>query len=305
MSHQRDQRRRPAAKPLQAKSAPAGGGVPLPPATQTHMGAAFGHDFSQVRVFADEDAAETADGMGARAYTLGSDIFFNDGHFNPHSGDGQTLLAHELTHIVQHERHGGALGGLSAVSSPGDASEREASALAGPAAAGRPVQVQAAPTATASRGLLDWAEGEVSGAAHAVSHVASEAGHVASEAGHAVGHAAGEAWQGAKGVASDVGHTVGHAIEAVTGYSVLLHGEAVGWGMLVALRIALERGSMTREQSDRAAALIRAVGALPPFHATAQALLLAAGRDKKNSAGTRRFVLPCGIEPVVREAQHA
>ncbi len=121
----------------------------------------------------------------------------------------------------------------------------------------------------------------------------------------------------------NLGHTVGHAIEAVTGYSVLLHGEAVGWGMLVALRIALGRGLVAGEQCDRAGALIRTVGALPPFHATAQALLLAAGRDKKNSAGTRRFVLPRGIgdavvveevtdtellaaiEPVVEEAQHA
>ncbi len=121
----------------------------------------------------------------------------------------------------------------------------------------------------------------------------------------------------------NLGHTVGHAIEAVTGYNVLLHGEAVGWGMLAALRIASGRGLVTGEQSNRVAALIRAAGALPPFHATAQALLSAAGRDKKNSAGTRRFVLPCGIgdavvvedvtdtellaaiEPVLKEAQHA
>ncbi len=93
----------------------------------------------------------------------------------------------------------------------------------------------------------------------------------------------------------NLGHTVGHAIEAVTGYTVLLHGEAVGWGMLVAIGIAASRGLMTAAEQARAVALVRTVGQLPPFQADGGALLAATGRDKKNAGGTRRFVLPRGI----------
>jgi 3-dehydroquinate synthase len=97
----------------------------------------------------------------------------------------------------------------------------------------------------------------------------------------------------------NLGHTIGHAIEAVTRYSVLLHGEAVGWGMLVALAVARGRGLMTEAEAARAGALVRALGPLPGFHASAEALLESAGRDKKNSGDTRRFVLPRGIGDAV------
>lgn len=91
------------------------------------------------------------------------------------------------------------------------------------------------------------------------------------------------------------GHTLGHAIEAATGYRRLLHGEAIAWGMLAALRIALERGTVGADQAARIEATIAAYGPLPPFRTTADKLLDAAGRDKKNRAGKRRFVLPRGI----------
>ena len=91
------------------------------------------------------------------------------------------------------------------------------------------------------------------------------------------------------------GHTLGHAIEAATGYRKLLHGEAVAWGMLAALRIALDRKTVADDQAERIEATIAAYGPLPPFRTTAGRLLDAAGRDKKNRAGQRRFVLPKGI----------
>ncbi len=97
----------------------------------------------------------------------------------------------------------------------------------------------------------------------------------------------------------NLGHTVGHAIEAATGYSALLHGEAVGWGMLVALSIAQARGLVSRDEAARAGALVRALGPLPGFAVSAEKLLLTAGRDKKNSGGTRRFVLPRGLGDAV------
>jgi len=95
------------------------------------------------------------------------------------------------------------------------------------------------------------------------------------------------------------GHTLGHAIEAATNYRALLHGEAIAWGMLAALQIAAARGTVGPDQSERIEQTIRAYGPLPPFRSTAENLLAAAGRDKKNRAGTRRFVLPQGIGDAV------
>ncbi len=91
------------------------------------------------------------------------------------------------------------------------------------------------------------------------------------------------------------GHTLGHAIEAATGYRALLHGEAIAWGMLAALRIALARKTVGPDQAQRIEQTILAYGPLPPFRTMPAKLLDAAGRDKKNRAGTRRFILPQGI----------
>lgn len=95
------------------------------------------------------------------------------------------------------------------------------------------------------------------------------------------------------------GHTIGHAIEAATEYRTLLHGEAIAWGMLAAMRIALARETVGPDQAERIERTIRAYGPLPGFNATAKKLMDAAGRDKKNRAGTRRFVLPKGIGDAV------
>ena len=91
------------------------------------------------------------------------------------------------------------------------------------------------------------------------------------------------------------GHTLGHAIEAATGYRKLLHGEAVAWGMLAALQIAAGRETVGGDHVQRIEQTIRAYGPLSAFRATPAKLLAAAGHDKKNRAGTRRFILPRGI----------
>lgn len=91
------------------------------------------------------------------------------------------------------------------------------------------------------------------------------------------------------------GHTLGHAIEAVTGYKKLLHGEAIAWGMLAAIHISRSRKLLPEQDALRMADLIRACGPLPRFRARIPDLLGVAGRDKKNKAGTRRFVLTQGI----------
>jgi 3-dehydroquinate synthase len=87
------------------------------------------------------------------------------------------------------------------------------------------------------------------------------------------------------------GHTLGHAIESATGYKQLLHGEAIAWGMLAATSISRKRKLLAESDAQRIEQLIRAYGPLPRVRADIPTLLEAAGRDKKNKAGTRRFVL--------------
>jgi hypothetical protein len=78
-----------------------GGGKPLPGATRSEFESRMGADFSDVRMHTGTKADEGARSIGAEAYTMGSDIAFADGKYNPESTSGQTLLAHELTHVMQ------------------------------------------------------------------------------------------------------------------------------------------------------------------------------------------------------------
>ncbi|MGE5595508.1 MAG: 3-dehydroquinate synthase [Hyphomicrobiales bacterium] len=99
------------------------------------------------------------------------------------------------------------------------------------------------------------------------------------------------------------GHTVGHAIEAVTGYSTYLHGEAVAVGMHAAGRIAVEMGLLMPEELERQQRLIRLYGL--PERAPgldAAAILDATLSDKKVRGGSVRWVLLEGIgRAVVRD----
>ena len=103
------------------------------------------------------------------------------------------------------------------------------------------------------------------------------------------------------------GHTLGHAIEAATGYKQLLHGEAIGWGMLAALHIARERGKLTPAHAERMSNLVRAYGPLPRFEADPAHLVALTASDKKNRSGTRNFVLATqiGTAEVVRDVTEA
>jgi len=78
-----------------------GGGDPLPGKTLGFMNQAFGLDFSKVRIHTGTQAAEMSQGIQAKAFTHGSDVYFNRGQYNPNSSDGKYLLAHELTHTIQ------------------------------------------------------------------------------------------------------------------------------------------------------------------------------------------------------------
>ncbi|HEV8273881.1 MAG TPA: DUF4157 domain-containing protein [Chitinophagaceae bacterium] len=70
--------------------------------TRSYMESRFNYDFSNVRIHDNEVAAKSADSINALAYTSGNDIVFNSEQYNPGSGPGKKLLAHELTHVVQH-----------------------------------------------------------------------------------------------------------------------------------------------------------------------------------------------------------
>ncbi len=103
------------------------------PATAQSLGARLGADFSDVRIHQGGTAAESARAVNARAYTVGNDVVFGSGHFDPASPDGQRTLAHELTHVVQQREgavSGSDIGGGIAVSHPQDRFEQDASAAA-------------------------------------------------------------------------------------------------------------------------------------------------------------------------------
>jgi len=97
----------------------------------------------------------------------------------------------------------------------------------------------------------------------------------------------------------NLGHTLGHAIEAATEYKQLLHGEAVAWGMIAAVGIAVRRGTVSAEEAARMERVIRAYGPLRRFTAEAAELVALTAKDKKNRSGARSFVLPVGIGDAV------
>jgi hypothetical protein len=76
-------------------------GSALDVGTRMAMQARFGHDFSQVRVHTDAEAAQSAAAVQAQAYTFGRHVVMGAGRYQPHTPAGRRLLAHELTHVIQ------------------------------------------------------------------------------------------------------------------------------------------------------------------------------------------------------------
>jgi 3-dehydroquinate synthase len=89
------------------------------------------------------------------------------------------------------------------------------------------------------------------------------------------------------------GHTFAHALESVTRYRKYLHGEAVGWGMIAASKLAVASGIFAQRDAARVVHLTARVGPLPEWPSVPPARLVAAMQaDKKTRAGRLRFVLP-------------
>jgi Domain of unknown function (DUF4157) len=127
-----------------------GGGAPLDADTRADMESRLGHDFSDVRVHTDSRAHDSAQAVNAHAYTVGSNVVFQRDKYDTSSMEGRTMLAHELTHVVQQRNgpvDGSPAGGGIQVSDPSDRFEREASANAE-----RAMSAPAAPAAVSSAG---------------------------------------------------------------------------------------------------------------------------------------------------------
>ncbi len=78
-----------------------GGGQAMPIGLRNMMESGFRQNFSHVRLHTDSEAATLSSSIHAKAFTHGNDIYFNRGQFNPKTVEGQRLVAHELTHVVQ------------------------------------------------------------------------------------------------------------------------------------------------------------------------------------------------------------
>lgn len=78
-----------------------GKGQPLPAGINYFFSSKMGYDFSNVKMHTDKEAAQSAKGINAKAYTIGNNIVFNEGQYNSGSSKGKKLIAHELAHVVQ------------------------------------------------------------------------------------------------------------------------------------------------------------------------------------------------------------
>jgi 3-dehydroquinate synthase len=97
----------------------------------------------------------------------------------------------------------------------------------------------------------------------------------------------------------NLGHTVGHALETVTRYRRLLHGEAVGYGLEAAAMLGVVLGTVSNSDAARIRRLIAKVGSRPRIDDLDPGVLVAAMRhDKKRSGGRVAFVVPVGIGAV-------
>ena len=106
---------------------------------------------------------------------------------------------------------------------------------------------------------------------------------------------AGDEREGGPRQVLNFGHTVGHALEAETGYRTLLHGEAVGWGMVAAAQMAAAVGMLDETSARRIAEVTLALGRLPRLQVRSQSVMRRLRSDKKTRNGRIHFVLPTDI----------
>jgi len=99
--------------------------------------------------------------------------------------------------------------------------------------------------------------------------------------------------------ALNLGHTFGHALESLTRYRRFLHGEAVGWGLIAASRLAAAVNWLDAREAERVESLVRKAGPLPAIPRIPPPRWITAMRgDKKSRGGRLRFILPRQIGEV-------
>lgn len=127
-----------------ADKLPGGGGAPLDAGSQSRLGPHVGGDLSKVRVHTGGESANAAKDLNARAFTVGDDVHFGAGEFQPGTREGDRLLAHELSHVadgaggpgpIHRKAEGDGDAGGAGVSEPGDPAEQKADAKADDAVA--------------------------------------------------------------------------------------------------------------------------------------------------------------------------
>ena len=98
------------------------------------------------------------------------------------------------------------------------------------------------------------------------------------------------------------GHTLGHALEAETGYSTLLHGEAVGFGMIAAARLSELRGRLGANDRARIESVVLSYASFAGLEGLdAKDIAARIAGDKKSVGGKPRFVLADAIGRVSEE----
>lgn len=105
-------------------------GHSLDSSIQTQMSQSIGTDFSHVDVHTSEEAHDLNRQLNSKAFTTGKDIFFREGEYQPHTSSGQSLLAHELTHVVQQSSGQVPTSSSMKVNPSDDAFEKQADAIA-------------------------------------------------------------------------------------------------------------------------------------------------------------------------------
>jgi hypothetical protein len=138
-------------------------GFALPETLMRKFESSLGADLSSVRVHTGSESQGAADAVGAKAYTMGQDIHFGAGHYDPGSSAGEHLLAHEVAHTVQQAGSTPIRQNKLEVSSPDDAAEHEADSAAANMVSGTPFSV-ARTAGGASRKIFrerkwDWSAG--------------------------------------------------------------------------------------------------------------------------------------------------
>lgn len=127
--------------------AASGSGEPLPGELRTKFESSLGADLGAVRVHTGADSVGAAQSVSARAYTVGNDIHFGAGQYNPSTSDGQHLIAHEVAHAVQQAGVARKVQFKLEVSTPADHLESEADHAASEMVIGKSAAI------TASHGI--------------------------------------------------------------------------------------------------------------------------------------------------------